>query len=180
MQETANTGPNCFFLKNRFFFCGGKKLCKVAPLGPVNEKQQCEIFAPSILCAEAAYYIFSFKSWRFLRSLPSSWKLALSSEHLSLSLSQAACRVTCLSDRFRAFHVFVEPCPDLYSPSVSSSPMFHKFQRGFFFFFFTMCHTGSWGPFNKGGSRPLWGFGNKRFPCVPHERASHFSEHNTA
>lgn len=61
----------CFFLK-LIFFLQGEKLCKVAPLGPVNEKQQCEIFAPSILFAEAAYYIFSFESWRFLRSLPSS------------------------------------------------------------------------------------------------------------
>lgn len=72
MQEAANTGPNCFFFFKLIFFLQGEKLCKVAPLGPVNEKQQCEIFAPSILFAEAAYYIFSFESWRFLRSLPSS------------------------------------------------------------------------------------------------------------
>lgn len=44
---------------------------------------------------------------------------------------------------------------------------------------FTMCHTGSWAPLNKSGSRPLWGLRNKRVRGVPREWPPHFSDHNT-
>lgn len=63
--------------------------------------------------------------------------------------------------------------------SLSLAQCLPLFRSAYFKGLFTMCHTGSWAPLNKGGSGPLWGLRNKRVRGVPRERPPHFSDRHT-
>lgn len=127
------------------------------------------IFAPSFLLLQRLHLTSSPWITCFLTFLSLSQKPAASSEPLNLPL-QGVCSVTCLCDRFHFLHVLSST---RFLPQQVSKKLF-------FFLFYNVPHRKSGAPFNKGGSRPLWGFGNKRFRCVTHEQASHFTEQHTA